>query len=106
MLAAGCDEAVHSDVTSDIKGFNNGTWDSYFLVENVWSKNYEGIRIVNRFLERIDDLKMPVKPTVSGTDEQLIRTRERMKGEAFFLRAYFYFELIKRYAVYLCLQNH
>ena len=43
MLAAGCDEAVHSDVTSDIKGFNNGTWDSYFLVENVWSKNYEGI---------------------------------------------------------------
>lgn len=97
MLAAGCDEAVHSDVTSDIKGFNNGTWDSYFLVENVWSKNYEGIRIVNRFLERIDDLKMPVKPTVSGTDEQLIRTRERMKGEAFFLRAYFYFELIKRY---------
>ena len=97
MLAAGCDEAVHTDVTSDIKGFNNGTWDSYFLVENVWSKNYEGIRIVNRFLERIDDLKMPVKPTVSGTDEQLIRTRERMKGEAFFLRAYFYFELIKRY---------
>ena len=56
------------------------------MVENVWSKNYEGIRIVNRFLERIDDLKMPVKPTVSGTDEQLIRTRERMKGEAFFLR--------------------
>ena len=97
MLAAGCDEAVHSDVTSDIKGFNNGTWDSYFLVENVWTKNYEGIRIVNRFLEKIDELKMPVKPTTSGTNEELVRTRERMKGEAHFLRAYFYFELIKRY---------
>ena len=75
MLAAGCDEAVHSDVTSDIKGFNNGTWDSYFLVENVWTKNYEGIRIVNRFLEKIDELKMPVKPTTSGTNEELVRTR-------------------------------
>lgn len=97
MLASGCDEAVHSDVTSNIKGFNNGTWDSYFLVEDVWNNNYEGIRIANRFLEKIDELKMPVKPTNSGTDEQLIRTRERMKGEAHFLRAYFYFELIKRY---------
>lgn len=97
MLASACDEAVHSDVTSDIKGFNNGTWDSYFPVENVWKNNYEGIRIANRFLEKIDELKMPIKPTTSGTDDQLIRTRERMKGEAHFLRAYFYFELIKRY---------
>lgn len=97
MLAAGCDEAVHSDVTSTIKGFNNGTWDTYNLVEDVWSKNYEGIRIVNRFLERIDDLKIPEKQTVVGSADETIRTRERMKGEAHFLRAYFYFELVKRY---------
>lgn len=41
---------------------------------------------------------MPVKPTVSErTNSWSVPVRERMKGEAFFLRAYFYFELIKRY---------
>lgn len=97
MLASGCDEAVHSDVTSGIKGFNNGTWSSYNLVENVWDNNYKGIRIVNHWLENADNIVFPTKPTVVGTQEDLLRTRDRMKGEAYFLRAYFYFELIKRY---------
>lgn len=97
MLASGCDEAVHSDVTGSIRGFNDGTWGPYSLVEDVWSKNYEGIRIVNHWLEKADDIVMPTKPTISGTNDELLRTRERMKGEARFLRAYFYFELIKRY---------
>lgn len=97
MLASGCDEAVHSDVSSSIRGFNDGTWGPYSLVEDVWSKNYDGIRIVNHWLEKADDIVMPTKPTISGTDVELLRTRERMKGEARFLRAYFYFELVKRY---------
>lgn len=97
MLASACDEAVHSDVTSGIKGFYNGTWSSYNQVENVWDKNYQGIRSVNNWLRNCEDIVFPTKPTITGTQEELIRTRDRMKGEAHFLRAYFYFELIKRY---------
>ena len=97
MLASACDEAVHSDVTSGIKGFHDGTWGPYNLVENVWDKNYDGIRVVNKWLENCENIVFPVKPTITGTQEDLVRTRDRMKGEAYFLRAYFYFELIKRY---------
>lgn len=96
MLAAASDEACHNDLTSDIKGFNNGTWGPYFLIENVWDSNYKGIYKVNDFFENIDRVPIPEK-SIDGSSEQLILTRERMKGEAFFLRAYFYVELIKRY---------
>lgn len=96
MLAAASDEACHNDLTSDIKGLNNGTWGPYFLVENVWDNNYKGINKVNDFFENIDRVPIPEK-SIDGSSVELIRTRERMKGEAFFLRAYFYLELIKRY---------
>ncbi len=97
MLAAATDEAVCPDPLSTIRGFNDGTWSSYNLIENVWDKNYEGIRKVNTFLEKIDDVPLPRESNSLGTDESILRTRERMKGEARFLRAYFYFELVKRY---------
>lgn len=98
MLAAASDEACHNDLTSDIKGFNNGTWGPYFLVENVWDNNYKGISIVNNFFENINRVPIPNEgKSIEGSAQELIYTRERMKGEAFFLRAYFYVELIKRY---------
>ncbi|MBI9061879.1 MAG: RagB/SusD family nutrient uptake outer membrane protein [Marinilabiliaceae bacterium] len=97
MLAAASDEAVCPDPLSAIKGFNDGTWSPHNIIENVWNKNYEGIRKVNTFLEKIDEVPLPRKSNSLGTDESIIRTRERMKGEARFLRAYFYFELVKRY---------
>ncbi len=97
MLATASDEAVCPDPLSAIKGFNDGTWSPYNLIENVWDKNYEGIRKVNTFLEKIDQVPLPRKSNSLGTDESILRTRERMKGEAYFLRAYFYFELVKRY---------
>lgn len=50
------------------------------------SRAYSGIRVVNRVINNID--------MVNGlTDEQ----RKNLLGQAHFLRAYFYFELIKRY---------
>jgi hypothetical protein len=96
MLAAASDEACHSDLASDIKGFNNDTWGPYFLIENVWENHYKGIHKVNDFFENIDRVPIP-KQSLDGSSEELIRTRERMKGEAHFLRALFYFELLKRY---------
>jgi hypothetical protein len=98
MLAAGCDEAVHADPLSVVKGFNDGTWSKYNLVENVWDNNYAGIRKVNLFLENTHRITLPKRDTTAtGVDEAMLRTIERMKGEARFLRAWFYFELVKRY---------
>lgn len=97
MLDAATDDAVCPDPTSTILNFNDGSWGPYNMVENVWNKNYEGIRKVNTFLEKIDSVPIPRTSNSLGSDETIIRTRERMKGEAHFLRAYFYFELVKRY---------
>lgn len=97
MLAAGTDDAVCPDPLSNIHGFNDGSWGPYNLIDNVWGKNYEGIRKVNVFLSKIDDVPLPKKSNALGTDEAILNTRERMKGEARFLRAFFYFELVKRY---------
>ena len=97
MLDAATDDAVCPNPLSDINGFNNGTWSPFNVIENVWNKNYDGIRKANIFLSRIDDVPLPKKSNALGTDESIINTRKRMKGEARFLRALFYFELVKRY---------
>lgn len=97
MLAAATDDAVCPDPISNINGFNDGTWGPYNVIDNVWNKNYEGIRKVNTFLEKIDAVPLPKKSNALGTDESILNTRNRMKGEARFLRAYFYLDLVKRY---------
>ena len=97
MLAAASDEAVCPDPLSAIHGFNNGSWGPFNVIDNVWDKNFEGIRKANTFLQKIDDVPLLRSSNELGTDETILRTRERMKGEARFLRAYFYFELLKRY---------
>jgi starch-binding outer membrane protein, SusD/RagB family len=52
--------------------------------DGAWSKNYTGIRKVNMFLNKIDIVPKP-------SDVPF------WKAEARFLRAFFYFELVKRY---------
>ncbi len=97
MFDAATDDAVCPDPVNPIHGFYNGSWGPFNIIDNVWSKNYEGIRKVNTFLAKIDGVPLPKASNALGSEESIIRTRERMKGEAFFLRAYFYLELVKRY---------
>ncbi|GGC48412.1 hypothetical protein GCM10011386_45780 [Parapedobacter defluvii] len=56
-----------------------------------WADLYAAIRRVNMFLEKIDGLP------VSSSNTEEVAGKSRMKGEAFFLRAWFYAELFKRY---------
>ncbi|MBA6154633.1 RagB/SusD family nutrient uptake outer membrane protein [Gelidibacter maritimus] len=97
MLAAATDDAVSPDPISKVNGFNDGRWSPFNVIDDVWNKNYEGIRKVNTFLEKVDSVPLPKKSNALGTDESILNTRKRMKGEARFLRAYFYLELVKRY---------
>lgn len=97
MLAAASDDAICPDPSNSINDFYNGSWGPYNLIENAWENNYNGLRKVNLFFEKIDEVPLPVEPTITGTDVEVLRTRERMKGEAHFLRAFFHFELVKRF---------
>ena len=59
---------------------------------DVWKKNYAAIRAANRFLANVD--------LIPDSDEPLVneQIRQRMKGEATFLRAFYYSDLLKYFA--------
>lgn len=95
MRSAATDELVYVDKLSDIHGFNNGAWSAIHTLDGCWHY-YEGIRAVNMFLEetegqQFDDLKN------NAEYADIMAQFQYYPYEARFLRAYFYFELAKRY---------
>lgn len=97
MLATASDEAKHASDASSIQDIFNGSWSPVNTVENVWNNHYAGIRKANLFLENIDNVPLQKRDNAQGVDLDKLKVRERMKGEARFLRAFFYFDLVKRY---------
>lgn len=66
--------------------FCNNTMSAYDDYFNMWAKYYQGIRNASVFLKRVYECQ----------DISAVQLKE-MVGEAHFLRAYFYFELMKEY---------
>ncbi len=93
MLAAASDEAVNSDLNASIHTLTNGTWSPIRTFDDNYDNYYSGIRKANIFLKLID------QATVNPINNSINRdsTIKRMKGEAYFLRAFYHFELFKRY---------
>lgn len=86
MLASASDEAVNSDLGSSINIMNNGTWSSVRTIDDQYSNMYAYIRMANEFLDKAPtSVIFPVEDIPS------------LRGEAFFLRAIYHFELFKRY---------
>jgi starch-binding outer membrane protein, SusD/RagB family len=88
--AAACDEAKcpYPFAYGPIN-FTNGLISPTNNPVDIWAKSYQNIRKVNIFLKYIDNLP------VNGSAQEEGKTR--MKGEAYFLRAFFYHELYRRY---------
>ncbi len=102
MTASATDEAEHTIETSNVQKFNNGAWNAVDTPENLWVNFYRGIRKANQFLATSDSIDLDqyrLDPTPSAQTVYQTRLAEvkRWKYEARFLRAYFYFELVKRY---------
>lgn len=66
--------------------FSNNTMSAYDKYFDMWAKYYQGIRNASIFLRRVYECQ----------DMTSIQIKESV-GEAHFLRAYFYFELMKEY---------
>lgn len=96
MMACASDEAICSYSGSAVHSYNYGAiTPSYNPEESIWSEMYKGIRNVNVFLTELDGT---IKS--SGLIDRSAASKanyKRMKGEAFFLRAYYHFELAKRW---------
>ena len=96
MLDAATDDAVHIYINSKLNRMNNGTWSSSHTVDDVWSHYYEGIRAANLYLSEAKNLKfLEWKHTDDYKD--IMKDFKNYPNEVRFLRAYYYFELMRRY---------
>ena len=96
MRAAGCDEAEYVWPSSNVHTFYNGTWSAINTVDDKWANFYKGIRAANLFLEKGVGQTFEENKYQSGYDKAMLKYNN-LQYEVRFLRAYFYFELIKRY---------
>jgi len=85
LLDAATDDAVPSSDRSGISLFTNGQLTALNYPDNNWSNSYTIIRRCNVFLKNIGIV--PIADAI----------RQRQVAEARFLRAFAYFELLKRY---------
>lgn len=90
MMEAATDNAVCSNANALIHLFNNGGISPSYNPDDVWEHYYTAIRKCNIFLKELDGI---IAETNSIPEEE----RDVCRGEAIFLRAYFHFELLKRY---------
>lgn len=91
MQACVTDEAKHSgsSTTAAVDNFVNGRWNANNIPDGGWADMYEGIRHCNLFLPFWENERERL-PISDGT-------YNRTFGELIFLRAFFHFELFKRY---------
>ncbi len=102
MLAAATDEAAHSGMQNSIQKLGNGSWGAFGNPDEQWESLYSGIRKATLFLENSEDYRaIIVQDTVTEQGKQTYITQSNdimwLRAEAHFLRAFFYFELMKRY---------
>lgn len=96
MLASGSDDAEENNDFAVVQRFNNGTWSANLTVDSKWGSLYSGIRAANIFLANFDwDVFDERK--YNDDYQQLMEQYLLYPYQARFLRALFYFKLIKRY---------
>lgn len=86
-LQTSCDEAefrTTAKVTTDVQ-FATGTVNPVIIIDDAWKKCYENIRRVNLFFQGIE-----IAPLQDSR-------KRRLRAEARFLRAWYYFNLMQHY---------
>ncbi|MFA9388680.1 MAG: RagB/SusD family nutrient uptake outer membrane protein [Prolixibacteraceae bacterium] len=98
MEACMTDDAEHSNQLSAIQSYNNGTWNKQSFTDSwLYAKYYASLRKLAIFLDNVDNAVFIDPNTLNRSPELNLVYQERFKAEAYFLRAFFYFELVKRF---------
>lgn len=87
MLSSAGDESTQCKNTHGLTPFVNGSWGPSSNPDSRWDVSYEAIAQVNLFFQNIGMLDPKTSETL----------KNGLLAEAHFLRAFFYFELVKRY---------
>ena len=103
MMASLSDEAEYT-LQGNAQVFNSGSWNQYVNPDDLWAHYYSYIRRINTYLESSEKFEVNLdayKFDPSENAQEIYKTRLKdianWKKEARFLRAYYHFELVKRY---------
>lgn len=86
------DNAVTNDKTSDLKRMATGEWSPLFSPVSTWDKAYEAIFHANFLLSIVNDVEWSWDSPVRNA-----LFINKLSGEAYALRGYFYLELLKKH---------
>ncbi len=89
------DDAVTNLRTSGLLNMATGTWASDNDPMSVWDNCKHGIQYVNKFLSKVERVKWA--PSAASKQQMFV---DRLKGEAFGLRAVFYYYLLRAHGGY------
>ena len=96
MLASASDESEYSKTGNSIEDFYNGAWSATNPHADLWTSMYKGIAKCNRFLTDMQGLTYDLLKLNDDYAQQKHRY-DNYQYEARFLRAYFYFQLVRQY---------
>ncbi|MBO4801750.1 MAG: RagB/SusD family nutrient uptake outer membrane protein [Bacteroidaceae bacterium] len=95
-LAGATDEAQYALATGAVNNYVNGGWSPANPYDRTWTKAYTAIADVNMYLEKID--QTDISDWQYNSDyKNWMAQMELFPYELRFLRAYFYFELLRAY---------
>jgi hypothetical protein len=92
-LDYGSDDAVTNNLLAGVRTANDGGWTSSYNPFSVWNHSYENIAYINTFLEETSEVNWFWE--FENVNEMFAK---RLKGEAFGLRAWYYFGLLQAHA--------
>lgn len=95
MRDCGSDDAEFGDPSATVQRYNNGNWSALQTVDTKWSL-YNGIRSANEFLESIKNVDIS-RYQYDSKYNQWQQHLALYPYEARTLRAYYFFELARRY---------
>ena len=96
MLSSSTDESVYSHDGNAIESFFNGSWSPTNANSSIWTTCYHGIAYCNLFLDEFTGLKFEDYSLDKNFLAEMYQYNN-YQWEARFLRAYFYFELVRQY---------
>lgn len=95
MMESGTDNSIYTWENNSITYFTNGVWSPLKCVDSGW-EFWEGIRCANLFLENFD-IKELERFQYNEDYDEIIEKASKFTFEVRFLRAFYLFELAKRY---------
>ena len=96
MASSATDESVYSHPGNAVEDFYNGAWGPTNAKERVWNSAWDGISYCNLVLDEFSNCTFP-EYTEDEHYRQEMYLYHNYRWEARWARAFFYFELVKRY---------